>query len=542
METHSPLSPHPNPNPKPSPRETTPMSSVKKRPLSPRQKMINLMYIVLMAMLALNVSSDVLKGFTLIGYSLKRTTDNAMKENQTLYADFAEQLKANPTKVKPWYDKAMQLKGMSDSLYNLAGTLRQAIARECDGKLGDPDNLQNKEDLEAASRIMLAPSTGQGQKLYEAIVSFRQRILAYFADPRQQAIVASNLTTDVPKNEDNVGKDWPHYMFEEMPSIAAVTMLAKLQSDVRKAENEAIHTLLSNIDLKDIRVNELNAYVSAEATTLYPGETFRSKIFMAAVDTTQRPEIYVNGRRIADGGNYSFTAGSPGQYSFSGYILMPNATGEIIRRPFTQKYNVIAPPQGATVAADLMNVLYAGFDNPISVTAAGIPASQVQLSMTGGTLASTGPGKYTARPAQVGSNVTFNVSGTVNGRQQNMGAFTFQVRKLPDPTAFIQVGNDRFKGGRIAKGSIIGATVLGAAIDDGLLNIPFKVLSFETVFADRMGNFRPEPSSGSHFTENQRNLMRELRRGQRFYISKVQAVGPDGITRTLNGSVEVIIN
>ena len=162
------------------------MSSVKKRPLSPRQKMINLMYIVLMAMLALNVSSDVLKGFTLIGDSLKRTTDNAMKENQTLYADFAEQLKANPTKVKPWYDKAMQLKGMSDSLYNLAGTLRQAIARECDGKLGDPDNLQNKEDLEAASRIMLAPSTGQGQKLYEAIVSFRQRILAYFADPRQQ--------------------------------------------------------------------------------------------------------------------------------------------------------------------------------------------------------------------------------------------------------------------------------------------------------------------------------------------------------------------
>ena len=101
---------------------------------------------------------------------------------------------------------------------------------------------------------------------------------------------------------------------------------------------------------------------------------------------------------------------------------------------------------------------------------------------------------------------------------------------------------DSFKGGRIAKGSIIGATVLGAAIDDGLLNIPFKVLSFETVFADRMGNFRPEPSSGSHFTENQRNLMRELRRGQRFYISKVQAVGPDGITRTLNGSDEVIIN
>ena len=134
------------------------MSSVKKRPLSPRQKMINLMYIVLMAMLALNVSSDVLKGFTLIGDSLKRTTDNAMKENEVLYADLSEQYKSNPTKVKPWYDKAMQVRLLSDSLYNLAGRLRLAIARECDGAKGDPDNLQNKEDLEASNRIMLAPA------------------------------------------------------------------------------------------------------------------------------------------------------------------------------------------------------------------------------------------------------------------------------------------------------------------------------------------------------------------------------------------------
>lgn len=221
---------------------------------------------------------------------------------------------------------------------------------------------------------------------------------------------------------------------------------------------------------------------------------------------------------------------------------MPNAAGDIIRRPFTQKYNVIAPPSGATVAADLMNVLYAGFNNPISVSASGIPASQVHLSMTGGTLTSTGAGKYTARPAKVGEKVTFTVTGTVNGRSQNMGAFTFQVRKLPDPKAYIQVGNDRFKGGRIAKGTLLGAPGLGAAIDDGLLNIPFRVLGFETVFADRMGNFRPEPSNGAQFTENQRNLMRSLRRGQRFYISKVQAVGPDGITRTLDGSVEVIVN
>ena len=139
--------------------------AVKKRPVSPRQKMINLMYIVLLAMLALNVSNDVLKGFSLISDSLLRTTDNAMKENLALYEDIKQQLAANPEKVKPWFDKAHIVKTSADSLYNLAERLRIAIAREADGKHGNPDNLENKEDLEASSRIMLAPVKGYGRKL-----------------------------------------------------------------------------------------------------------------------------------------------------------------------------------------------------------------------------------------------------------------------------------------------------------------------------------------------------------------------------------------
>ena len=123
-----------------------------------------------------------------------------------------------------------------------------------------------------------------------------------------------------------------------------------------------------------------------------------------------------------------------------------------------------------------------------------------------------------------------------------MGNFIFKVRKLPDPTAFISIGSDVFRGGRIAKGSIIGASRLEAAIDDGLLNIPFQVRSFECVFFDRLGNVLPRPSAGNAFTETQRDLIRQLSRGKRFYISSVHAVGPDGIERTLSGSIEVIIN
>ena len=131
--------------------------AIRKRPVSPRQKMINLMYVVLMAMLALNVSNEVLNGFSIVEESLNRTTANAAQENQVIYEDFEQQMAANPQKVREWYEKAMAVRLMSDSLYNLAFDLKMAIAREADGKDGDPTNLQNKEDLEAANQVMLAP-------------------------------------------------------------------------------------------------------------------------------------------------------------------------------------------------------------------------------------------------------------------------------------------------------------------------------------------------------------------------------------------------
>ena len=132
--------------------------AIKKRPVSPRQKMINLMYVVLMAMLALNVSNEVLNGFSIVEESLKRTTMNATKENQAIYDDFAEQMKKNPQKVQQWYEKSQQVKEMSNKLYKLAEELKVAIAIEADGKHGDPRNLRNKEDLEAANQVMLARS------------------------------------------------------------------------------------------------------------------------------------------------------------------------------------------------------------------------------------------------------------------------------------------------------------------------------------------------------------------------------------------------
>jgi gliding motility-associated protein GldM len=157
--------------------------------------MINLMYVVLMAMLALNVSNEVLNGFSIVEESLNRTTSNSSMENLAIYDTFDQQMKANPQKTKEWYDKAQKVRQMSDSLYNLAASLKQAIVVEADGEDGDVTDIRNKEDQEPASYVMLSPASGQGRRLYDAINSFRERMLKMVTDPKQKHIIASNLST-----------------------------------------------------------------------------------------------------------------------------------------------------------------------------------------------------------------------------------------------------------------------------------------------------------------------------------------------------------
>ena len=507
--------------------------------------MINLMYVVLMAMLALNVSTEVLNGFSIVEESLKRTTANATRENQALYDDFSEQMKKNPAKVKQWFDKSQQVKQQSDALYNLADELKLAIVQEADGKDGDPQNIRNKEDLEAANQVMLSPNRGRGAELFNAINKYREELLKLVTDDHQKQMIASNLTTEIPKDAVTMGKNWQEYMFESMPAAAAVTLLSKLQSDVRYAEGEVLHTLVSNIDVKDIRVNALNAFVIPNSQTIVRGDKFSARIVMAAVDTTQKPQIFIGGKEMnLPDGLYETITNRTGDFTLTGHIQVENGNGEMLKRTFEQKYTVVDP--SATVSADLMNVLYAGYSNPLSVSVPGVPVNKVQATMSGGTLQPTGPGRYIARPSAVGQNVTITVVSTNTGRPQQMGQFTFRVRRLPDPTPYIDMKDDsgspiRYKGGGLSKSSLMAVDGIGAAIDDGILDIAFKVQSFETVFYDNMGNAVPMVSEGAHFSARQKDTFRKLQRNKRFYITRVNAIGPDGIPRKLNTAMEVIV-
>ncbi|MBR4643536.1 MAG: gliding motility protein GldM [Bacteroidaceae bacterium] len=517
---------------------------IQKKRMSPRQKMINLMYLVLMAMLALNVSSDVLNGFSLVSESLNKTTQNASHVNNDIYEAFDEQMKNNPAKVKQWYDKAQYVRTISDSLFNLAEELKIAIVKESDGKDGDVNSIKNREDLEASTQIMLAPGTGRGKELRQAIIDYREKIIKMVTDKEKREIISSNFSTEVPAKARMLGKNWQEFMFESMPTAAAVTLLTKLQSDVRYAEGEVLHNLISNVDVKDIRVNQLNAYVIPNSQTVVQGGKFSAQIIMAAVDTTRRPTIYIGGQPIkSDKGLYETVCTKTGDFTLSGFIEMLNGDGETVKRDFSQKYTVVAP--SATVSADIMNVLYAGYDNPMSVSVPGIPSNKLQVSMTGGTLTQKGDGHYIAHPTTPGGETVFTVSAQNEGRTQEMGKFSFRVRKLPDPTAYIafaaEGGEEHFTGGSLSKQILMNTEGIGAAIDDGLLNIAFHVNSFEMLLFDAMGNAVPYKSNGSKFSDQQKAQMRGLARNKRLFIRDIHATGPDGIERTLKNPMEVII-
>ena len=512
--------------------------------MSPRQKMINLMYIVLTAMLALNVSSDVLNGFTLVEDGLKRTNSNVSDRNAALYMQLEEFTRQNPQKGKPWLDKAADVRRQTLSLYKYIDSLKLAIVRDADGVDGKVDNILNQDNLEASSKVMV--TYGNGAKLERRLAAYRKYIAAYIADPKKQAAIQKALATEPVLQKGSMIKvPWVSGMFENMPVVASVTLLSKLQNDLLFAEGEALQTLVASVDAGDVRVNKLDAFVIPNSKLVMRGGKYSADIVLAAVDTTQRPAIFVNGRQLpANTRTYEFMAGQTGTFTYSGYLDVTRGDGTTSRYPFQSDYTVIEPT--ATVSATMMNVLYAGINNPISISVPGVAQNAVSATMTNGSLTRSGD-HWNAHPTRVGAECVITVTATLEGRSQTVSTSTFRVRKLPDPTAYIPYkdskGNENhYKGSKpFAKSLLLAANGLDAAIDDDLLNVHYSVVDFETIVFDSMGNAMPEKSAGSRFSERQKTSFRRLSRGKRFYITRIRAKGPDGIVRDLS-PMEVIVN
>ncbi len=510
--------------------------------MSPRQKMINLMYIVLTAMLALNVSSDVLDGFTQVEDGLSRTNANVATRNDAVYSSLCTIAEANPEKAGRWHSRAAEIRREAAQLSATVDSLKLAIVRKADGESGDPAHINNRENLEASSVVMLNPATRRGEKLREAVDAYRALVSSSVTDSVKRAGIEAMLSTE-PRRDTEIDalRSWETVRFENQPVVAAIALLTKLQSDILYAEGEALSSLLAAVDAGDVRVNSMQAFVIPESRFVMRGTPYKAEIVLAAVDTTARPAITVGSRKLPAGSStYTLDTRASGTFDYSGVLEIPTPDGASISHPFSSSYTVIEPT--ATISPTMMHVLYAGIDNPLDIAVPGVAPQDVSAAISAGSLTRTASG-WVAKPAAGSDKATVTVTAKMpGGGSMQVAASEFKVRPLPDPAAFIALGSERHKGNRpIAKNSLMEAEGIGAAIDDGVLDISFRVEGFETIIFDSMGNAIPEVSDGNRFSRRQREAFRRLSRGKRFFISRIRAVGPDGTERTLN-PLEIIIN
>ena len=510
---------------------------------SPRQRMINLMYLVFIAMMALNVSSEVLDGFDLVEEGLQQTIQSTDGQNNVFMGRMQEMYDQNPVKTVQWYNLSNSFKQRSDSLYNHIQNLKQMIVVEADGKNGDVNNVRNKENLDAPPFIMLTGSK-RGEKLREAIDAYRDYAVSLVSGSRKEH-VEERLNTHVSKKFSAGNRNWEETLFEQMPTAAAVTLLTKIQSDIRAVENDVLGELISSIGAEDYRVNSLEAYVIPESKFVMQGSAYRGQIILAAVDTTKRPRIVPSSGTVNEDGTFSIGASGIGERKFTGSVFLSRPGKEDQEVPFSSDFTVIEPM--ATVAPRLMNVLYAGYPNEIDISVPGVSNNRIRANVANAAGKLDQKGNFwVATPAKVGQEMIVSVTADFgNGRYVEVAKRPFQVRRLPDPTPYIEYadagGNpNRFKGGKLAKSIIVNAPGIKAAMDDGVLNIPFTVLRFVTVLSDGMNSVR-EVSDGGNFSNRQKEQIRRLSRGKSIFITEIKVRGPEG-ERDLGGAMEVRIN
>ncbi len=511
-----------------------------------RQKMINLMYLVFIAMLALNVSSEVLDGFAKVEQSLKLSITSTEMQNQLLRDEMKQAYQANPKKVGVWFQKSLDLTTQTDSLYNYIQLLKVKIACATDGDDANVDSLVKKDYLGASEEVMLSPLTKRGQTLRLRIGAYAHLLDSLLPNSKAKQSLIALFKTSNEKTSSNRAS-WEERTFNGMPSASAITLLTKMQADLRYTEGYVYSSLMKSIDQGDIRVNKLSALVVPDSKIVLRGTPYKAQIILSSIDSTQSPEVFVNGEILSKESKGYYTRGTSklGKFSVKGYIDAKSPSGEVQRTPFESEYQVIEPM--VSVAPTLMNVLYAGIDNELKIAVPGVSMSQVSARLSGsGSLVRKG-NFWLLRPKKVGETVKVSVFAKLaNGKNTLMGSSELKVRALPAPSPYIALKTSdgktkRFKGGRISKRELIAAGGVKAAIDDGLVDFKYEVLKFQLISHDSMGNALLEVSKGAKFSNRQLTKIRNIRRGKRLYITGIIARGADGIERRIS-SLDLIIN
>lgn len=504
---------------------------VKNCPETPRQRMISLMYLVLTAMLALNVDKSVVDAFALVDQGFMKTIENFNYKNQSVYSNFSNAAQENPEKVGELNRTVLKIKERTDTLYNYITHFKEMIVKKADGPNGRVDSIINKEDLNYAEEIMMTKNNGA--LLKKALEDYRTFLLSHI-DSSQTSLIASiskSLDTSNPPRVEGSVPTWESSKFQGYPLIAVVTLMSKLQSDIRNSESDVINYFYTKIDASSFKFNSLKAQVIPKSSYILQGDIYEAKVFISAIDTTAVPEILVNGNKLPiiqgeNAGLYKVTANAEGTFNFKGVINYKNPNGQIVPYRFEQEYQVAKPSM--TVSPTKMNVLYLALANPVSISVPGISSRDITVTMKNGRIERTGD-SFVAYPEKLTEKAYITVSATVDKVVKVMGTAEFRVKKVPNPMATVAGKNE----GLISKNELMAEQGVFAEIPDFDFEMKFKVLSF--VVSTSSGGFIVDrAANGDRFTQEQRDLFKGLNKGNRLYIDNIVAKGEDGLTRNLS--------
>jgi len=512
-------------------------------PKEPRQIMINLMYLVLTALLALNVSSEILAAFRTINKSIKSSNQSIDDKNASKYKFFEDnmEIESEKAKTKPFYDIAMQVKKESSDLVNYLDGWKERLIAQSGGwrdSVNFPGEIANESDLHASTDLLVEKEKG-GDEIKKRLESYRANLLKALNVDENSALAKSMpLRIDSMKKSDaNPKGEWAAGNFYNMPVIAAVTLMSKFQNDIKNSEAMVIDQLFDKIHEQDVKFDGFKAIAVPKNSYLLAGQKVEAEISLAAYKTTAVPSVSSNVGRVTKTEQgiayWENTVSGTGLQTVKGTVSI-DMGGKQESRPFEFTYMVGST--GASMQLDKMNVFYIGVPNPVTVSAAGYSMEDIDLTIPGSdAVISKGDalGKYNVLVKKQGKVTAVISARTKDQGAKQVGTQEIRVKMIPDPVAEVlgKSGSFMEASNRIKIAPGINASMKGFDFD-----VRFTVTSFEfTYLQKRQDPVGPITVNGPMFSGNKQvsDIIGKCKPGDKIFLENIKARGPDGIPRTL---------
>ena len=507
--------------------------------LSARQKMINLMYLVFIAMLALNMSKEVLSAFGLMNEKLTESNELASERNSAFMQGLAEKVSEQPAKYQP-------LKAQADQISILANDFNSYVENLKVQMTATVDNPQDYEIMDKGDFLdeyffigdKLKP---EGQEFVDKMTTFRDGVVEVLStNPDMSGIaedVKKKFATEPVINRDNNKIDWLDYHYKGFPLVASLTKMTQLQADVKTTESEVLSSMLAGKLKIEASLTNFDAIVVPDKTAFFSGEPFTGRIILGKNDKTLKAyKVIINGKELSEESMQAgqtlldFPAGPVGEREIEGEFQFKEGDS-IISIPVKSSYAVVPKPNSATISADKMNVVYRGVSNPMTISFAGVSDNNVTANAAGLSKTS-GVGKYIMNPGK-GREVAINVSGTLPDGTKVSDKATFRIKDIPKPTGTIS-GQDGIV--KLPRNSVEIGTV-GAMLDDFDFDLPIQVTSFKFKVPGQ-----PSVSvNGTKLNSQAKNALRKARRGDNVQIFDIKAQIRGNASYKLKGVSAVII-